>query len=206
MGMIRDTTKRKVNILIIDDDKDVCHYLKQFLEKHNFTVDFITDSKKAVSSVKDNNYQIVILDIVMPKIDGIELLRSIKKEDDDLCVIMLSGYPTFERARETFKHDCFDFLTKPFETETLLETINRAIREYGLVTDLNQKATTLIAKRVHVLRTKKRLSLRQLASRTGLSPSLIYQVEHAQTTPSIATISRIAAALNSEMEFFFKGI
>ncbi|MBD3219465.1 MAG: response regulator [candidate division Zixibacteria bacterium] len=204
--MIRDTTKRKVGILIIDDDEDVCQYLKQFLEEQNFDVDFITDSQKAVSTIKGNSYQIVILDIVMPKVDGIELLQNIKKEDDDLCVIMLSGYPTFERARETFKHDCFDFLTKPFEKETLLETIKGAIKEYGLVTDLNQKATHLIAQRVHDLRMEKKLSLRQLANRTGLSPSLIYQVEHAQTTPSVATISRIAAALNSEMEYFFKGV
>ena len=148
----------------------------------------------------------MILDIVMPKVDGIELLQKIKSLDSDMCVIMLSGYPTFERARDTFKNDCFDFVTKPFEREALLDVIQRAIKEYGFVTDLNQKATGTIAKRVHELRTKKKLSLRQLANRTGLSPSLIYQIEHAQTTPSIATISRLAAALNSEIEFFFKGI
>ncbi|HDS01428.1 MAG TPA: response regulator, partial [candidate division Zixibacteria bacterium] len=158
------------------------------------------------SRIKNNNYQIIILDIIMPGVDGVKLLQSIKGLDSDLCVIMLSGFPTFERARETFKNGCFDFITKPFENEALLETINGEIKEYGFITNLNQKATSIIAQRVHDLRAERKLSLRQLANRTGLSPSLIYQVEHGQTTPSIATISRIASALNSEMEYFFKGI
>lgn len=204
--MIRDTTKRKINILIIDDEEDFCRCLKKFLEEHNFGVDIITDPGQALSYLKNNIYQIIILDIVMPGMDGVQLLQSIKELDNDSCVIMLSGFPTFERARETFKYGCFDFIPKPFENESLLETIKSAIKKYGFITDLNQKATSIIAQRVHDLRSEMKLSLRQLANRTGLSPSLIYQVEHGQTTPSIATISRIAAALNSGMEYFFKGI
>jgi len=204
--MIRDTTKRQINILVIDDDLDVCRYLDGFLSKNNFKIKYTSDPRKAIPMLREEMFQIVILDIVMPKINGVELLKQIRNIDSDICVIILSGYPTFEYARDTFKNDCFEFITKPFENSDLLEVIHRAIDERGMISDLNQVATENIAKIVKENRTDQELSLRQLASRTGLSPSLIYQIEHSQTTPSLATISRLATALKVSLEKFFKGL
>jgi DNA-binding NtrC family response regulator len=204
--MIRDTTNRQINILIIDDDIDVCHYLDGFLSNNNFKVKFTTDPEKSIPLIREEMFQIIILDIVMPKINGMELLKQIRQIDSDICVIILSGYPTFEYAREAFKSDCYEFISKPFENSRLLEVINKAINKWGMISDLNQIATNNIASIVKRLRNDQSLSLRQLANRTGLSPSLIYQIEHSQTTPSLATLSKLATALNTTLEHFFKGL
>jgi len=84
--------------------------------------------------------------------------------------------------------------------------LDRAIQKYGFRSDLSQKAIEKIAAEVRRLRADQKLSLRQLASRTGLSPSLIYQIEHAHTAPSLATISRLATALQAPLEQLFKGL
>ena len=204
--MVKQKANRSINILVVDDDVDVCQYLESFLTGHGFTVEYVSEPDQLMPKLKDSMYQIVILDIVMPSVSGLELLKDIRKFDKDICVIMLSGYPTFDRATEAFRSDVFDFLTKPFENEDLLAVLERAIKKYGLRSDLNQKAVNQIASEIRRLRTEQKLSLRQLASRTGLSPSLIYQIEHAHTAPSLATVSRLATALNAPLETLFKGL
>ncbi len=204
--MVKQKADRSINILVVDDDVDVCQYLQSFLTSHNFTVEYLTDPVQLMPKLKESMFQIIILDLVMPSVSGLELLKDIRKFDKDICVIMLSGYPTFDRAVEAFRSEVFDFLTKPFENEELLAILERVIKKYGLQSDLNQKAVDQIASEIRRLRTDQKLSLRQLASRTGLSPSLIYQIEHAHTAPSLATVSRLATALNTPLEDLFKGL
>jgi DNA-binding NtrC family response regulator len=204
--MSRTHADRTVKVLVVDDDPDVCEYLQEFLSKRNYEVHFSTDPERTVPMLKDGMFQIVLLDVVMPKMDGMELLQQIRKADKDICVIILSGYPNFERAVAAFRQSVFDFLTKPFETEQLEDVLRRANRRYGFTSDLNQLAMEQIATEVKRLRSERKLSLRQLASRTGISASLIYQIEHGQTAPSLSTISRLATALNAPLEGFFRGL
>lgn len=204
--MIKDISNRQINVLVIDDEPDVCKFLEHFLVKHGFEVVSVNDPEHALPLLKKQNFQIILLDIVMPKLDGIEVLKQIRQFDKDICVIVLSGYPTFERARDTFKNECYDFLTKPFESERLLSVLDGAVKKYGLKSDLNLLATHQIAETVKQKRAEYKLSLRQLANRTGLSTSLIYQIEHSQTTPSVATLSRLSTALDTPLESFFKGL
>ena len=200
------STRRKIKILIVDDDRDVCEHLEQLLTKENFLVTYTTDPSVTVSILEEELFQIIILDIIMPKLDGLELLTKIRQIDKDICVVLLSGYPTFERAVIAMRGLAFDFLTKPFEIVDLVGVLTRATKHYGLQTNLNQEAIEQIAREVRRLRLKRKLSLRQLANRTGLSSSLLSQVEHAKSSPSIATVSRLAAALDSPLEKFFNGL
>lgn len=204
--MAKKEIQRDINVLIIDDDIDVCRYLERFLTNQGFVVKYSTDPSTAVDTIKQDLIQIVILDVVMPNVDGIEVLQRIRRVDSDLCIIILSEYPTFDRAVEAFRSSVFDFLTKPFSNEQLMEVLERAIKTYGFRTDLNERAIKQIAAEVRRLRADQKLSLRQLASRTGLSPSLIYQIEHAHTAPSLATVSRLATALKAPLEQLFRGL
>jgi DNA-binding NtrC family response regulator len=204
--MSKHDMERSIRVLVVDDDLDVCQYLERFLTARNYEVKYTNDPEQTIPLLKDELYQILILDVVMPGVNGLELLKQVRKIDKDICVIMLSGYPTFDRAVEAFRQQIFDFLTKPFETEELVAVLDRAIQKYGFRSDLSQKAVEKIASEVRRLRAEQKLSLRQLASRTGLSPSLIYQIEHAHTAPSLATISRLASALQAPLEQLFKGL
>jgi DNA-binding NtrC family response regulator len=204
--MSKQDMERSIRVLVVDDDLDVCQYLERFLTSRNYEVKYTTDPEQTIPLLKEELYQILILDVVMPGVNGLELLKQVRKIDKDMCIIMLSGYPTFDRAVEAFRQQIFDFLTKPFETEELVAVLDRAIQKYGFRSDLSQKAVDKIASEVRRLRAEQKLSLRQLASRTGLSPSLIYQIEHAHTAPSLATISRLASALQAPLEQLFKGL
>lgn len=202
--MIKNTASRKIRILVVDDDIDVCQYLESFLGKKGYSVKYLTDPEKAVPLLREESFQIVILDLVMPKLSGLELLDKIRRIDSDICIIILSAYPTFENAVSSFKNTVFDFLIKPFENDEIVKTLEEAIARYGLVSDLNQRAIQQISVQLRALRLKKNLSMRQLANRTGVSSSLIYQIEHAQTSPSLATMSRLATALKTPLKQFFQ--
>ena len=204
--MAKKELQRDINILVIDDDIDVCRFLERFLNGQGFVARYTTDPATVVDTIKQEMVQIIILDVVMPGVDGLELLQKIRRVDNDICIIMLSGYPTFDRAVEAFRSSVFDFLTKPFTNEQLMEVLERAIKTYGFRTDLNERAIRQIASEVRRLRASQKLSLRQLASRTGLSPSLIYQIEHAHTAPSLSTVSRLATALKAPLEELFRGL
>jgi len=204
--MVGHSTHRKVKVLVVDDDVDVCEHLESLLTTKNYIVKYTTDPGVTVSILKDEMFQIIILDLIMPKISGLELLKRIREVDSDVCVIILSGYPTFDRAVAALRGLAFDFLTKPFEEDELTSVLDKAVRLRGLRTNLNQQAIERIAEEIRRLRTSHKLTLKQLGNRSGLSPSLIFQVEHAQTSPSIATLSRLAAALDARLEQFFEGL
>ncbi len=204
--MTKKVINRKVNVLVIDDDVDVCKFLKRILTKRDYAVECCTDSIQASEIVKKQQFQIIILDIVMPKKDGIEVLKDIRKLDKSVCVIMLSAYPTVERAFDSIREKVFEFITKPFESKDFFEVLTRAEKEYGLITNLYQLTINQISSRLSALRKEKKISLRQLANMAGISPSLVYQIEHAETAPSLATLSKLTSALQSEMSYFFEDL
>ena len=204
--MTGHSTKKNIRVLVIDDDSDVCELLERLLSERNYHVTCITDPTSAISVMNGDMSQIILLDIIMPVIDGIELLKQIRKVNKSVCVIFLTAYPTFDHAVGALRGQAFDFLSKPFNIDDLTDVLDRATKYYSLRTNLNQEALEQIAYLVRKHRTKQKLSIRELASRTSLSGSLISQVEHAQSSPSIATVSRLAAALDVPLEGFFKGL
>ncbi len=204
--MSKHSTQSKVKILVVDDEIDICEYLIQLLTTNNYDTSYINDPLQTIPLLRRESFQIVILDIIMPGMNGLELLKEIREYDNDICIILLTAYPTFDRAVDAMRGYAFDFLTKPFDVDVLLSTLRRAVDHYGLQTNLDQRAIDQIAQVVRNLRKENKLSLTQLARRTGLSTSLISQIEHAKSSPSIATISRLAAALGSPLEKFFTGL
>ena len=111
--------RAKLRILVIDDDEDICLYLKDFLGREGFRVTTVTKPLDALPEIRAGRHQIVLLDVRMPDIDGVELLREIRAVDSDVCVIVMTAYPSVESAIDTMKADAFDYLRKPFELEQL---------------------------------------------------------------------------------------
>jgi len=192
-----------ISILIVDDDEDVCIFLSTMLSNHGYNAVSVSDPTKALKTIKTKRPQIVLLDLVMPKKSGIELLDDIRQFDSDLCVIIISAYPSFDNAVASFKGKVFDFVAKPFRTEDLLDILDKAVVHHKLASNLHERAMRRIAEGVRRLRVNKNFSMRQLAARSGLSTSLIHQVEHQSISPSLATIARLATALDVPLSYFF---
>ncbi len=113
--------KRK--ILICDDEEGVRESLKLILED-DYDLDFAVTGNDALEKVKNDSPSIVILDIKMPKMNGLEILKEIKKISPDTKVIIASGYQSVETAQEAIKLGASDYVVKPFESKELLSKIN----------------------------------------------------------------------------------
>src|SRR6478752_1753758 len=95
----------QLNILVVDDDKDVCEYLQDFLSSEGYGVTVVHDPTVALSALKESEFHVCVLDLMMPKLSGIDLLGQIRADDDDIAVIILTGYPSLESATASIEHE-----------------------------------------------------------------------------------------------------
>ncbi len=197
---------KKVRILIVDDDPDVCEYLQKFLSKDGYDVATVANPTQVLDELKNKPYQIIILDLKMPGMSGEELLRRIRAIDSDICIIIYTGYPTVDSAVDTMKQQVFDYIKKPFNIDDFRAVIRKAIEERGLIITPEARLNQEIGNKIRTLRKKKNLTLKKLANRTGLSVSLISQIELAKTSASVSTLYKIASALGIKIGYFFSDI
>ena len=195
---------KKLKILVIDDDKDMCDFLTGFLTEEGYIVKTLNKGSKVISELKKENYQIVLLDLKMPDIKGEEVLKQIRRTDTDICIIVITAYPSIDSAIETLKNEAYDYIKKPFKIAELREVIQSAVKKKGLVANPEEILNIEIGSKVRGIRKQLKLTLKQLAGRTGLSVSLISQIELAKTSASVSTLHKLARALNMDLVYFFE--
>lgn len=117
-----------IKVLLADDEKDFVETLAQRLEVRDFNVKTAESGDEAIGLIREHDFDVIVLDVLMPGKDGIETLREIKNLKSLLHVIMLTGNATVETAIEGMKLGAYDFLMKPTETEDLVEKITKAYK------------------------------------------------------------------------------
>ena len=122
-------------ILIIDDEKSIRKTLREILEYEKYQVDEASDGVEGVAMIQKEKYDIVLCDIKMPKMDGIEVLDKVMQLSSDTPVVMVSGHGNIETAVEAVKKGAFDFIAKPLDLNRLLVTIRNAMDKSTLVTE-----------------------------------------------------------------------
>ncbi|MFW6134258.1 MAG: response regulator [Elusimicrobiota bacterium] len=110
-----------INLLIVDDDKSLCVPIKKFFEDNNYKVDMVHDGRSALKYIENKRPHLVFLDIGLPDISGIEVLKKIKEIDETIKVIMITAYEGNEKMREAKKLGASEYIRKPFELEYLRE-------------------------------------------------------------------------------------
>jgi len=130
-------------ILIIDDEKSIRKTLREILEYEKYQVDEAADGVEGLAMLQKEKYDIVLCDIKMPKMDGIEVLDKIMDLSGDMPVVMISGHGNIETAVEAVKKGAFDFIAKPLDLNRLLVTIRNAMDKSTLV-----KETRVLKKKV----------------------------------------------------------
>lgn len=115
-------------ILIIEDDKAIIDVLRMILEQDGFSVEHALNGVAGIEQFNRMHPDVVLLDIKMPRMDGIEVLQEIKKTDSDSVVIMISGHGNIETAVQTTKLGAFDFIAKPFDVDRLKLTIQNGLK------------------------------------------------------------------------------
>lgn len=131
-------------ILIIDDEKSIRKTLREILEYEKYSVDEALEGLEGITLFQKEKYDVVLCDIKMPKMDGIEVLEKIIELNNDIPVVMISGHGTIETAVEAVKKGAFDFIAKPLDLNRLLVTIRNAMDKSVLV-----KETKVLKKKVN---------------------------------------------------------
>jgi DNA-binding NtrC family response regulator len=198
--------KLRLNVLVIDRDEATVLDVKDFLAQEGFRVQVATDPAGILEEVKQGRYQIVLLDVSPPADPAIELLEQIRAADSDLCVVAMTAHPTVAVAVRALKRHAFDYLEKPLAIEELRAVIEAAIREKGLLIDVETRLNQIVGGRLRERRQAEGLTLKQLANRTGLSVSLISQIELGKSAASMSTLYKLATALQIKMTYFFETV
>ena len=192
-----------VRILIVDDDRAICEYMQTLLERDGFQVKTLGDPTGVEEEVRHGGYHLIILDLMMPKLDGIEVLRRIRKVDNDIAVVIFTGFPNLETAVQSMKLDAVDYIKKPFNVDEFREVISRVMRKKGLIRSPEESLHKHIGETIRGLRKERDLTLKQLSRRTSLSVSLLSQIERAESSASIGSLYKIAVALDVKMADLF---
>lgn len=130
-------------ILVVDDEKGVVHSCVRILERQGFTVSGLTDSQAALDLLRQESFDLLLTDIKMPRLDGLELLRLAKEIDPHLTVVLITGYGTMEDAINAIRLGAQGFLMKPFEPEELISTIKNNLARRAQLQDSLRLQTLL---------------------------------------------------------------
>lgn len=195
----------KLSVLVVDDDQDILEYLQDFLSAEGFEVTTLADPTQAVERIRDEVFHLVVLDLMMPKVSGIDLLEQIRGVDDDIAVIILTGYPTLETASASIAHDVSAYINKPFTPDDFREVIARIAKKKGLVLRREDELHAAIGRQIRDLRKARGLTLKQMARRTNLSVSLLSQIERAESSASVSSLFKVATALDVRLTDLFGG-
>jgi DNA-binding NtrC family response regulator len=120
-------------VLVIDDEEIVCQSCERVLTDAGHEVDCIMDSTGALKKASEGTYDVVVLDIMMPRISGLDILQTIKEEHPDIDVIMVTGLSQIETAVLSMKMGAFDYLSKPFDPDELVMVVDRALERRRLL-------------------------------------------------------------------------
>ncbi len=119
---------KKITILVVDDELSIREAFSDWLKQDGFEVETAADGQEALARVKERHYDIMLVDVKMPRMDGITLLKHLKEEDPDIAVVMMTAHGAIQDAVEAMKLGANDYLLKPFELEELSLTIEKLVQ------------------------------------------------------------------------------
>src|ERR1700687_4059832 len=121
------------SILIVDDEKSQREILEMILSGEGYDVTTASSGEAALKFAKEHRFDLVLTDLKMTGMDGIELLQHLLALDSAIIVILLTAHGTIDSAKDALRRGAFDYLQKPFERDRLLDTIKRALRNLGQI-------------------------------------------------------------------------
>jgi len=115
-------------IAVIDDEQDILNILERYLSKNGFQVETFSNPQNGLSAVKNGNFDLLLLDIMMPILDGLSLLRELHESNNGTKVMMMTAFDTLEKSLEAHKYGASNYITKPFKSlEQVKDKINNII-------------------------------------------------------------------------------
>jgi len=198
--------RHHIKVMVIDDDPSICKTVGMLLEDHGYNPKTFTDPGEALRIAEDESFQVALIDLRMPSMDGVEVVEKLKQLDDRMSCIVMTAYPDLDSATETMRHGSCDYIAKPFKQEELVESIDRACLKMGIIYTNEGELNRLIGQRIRSHRLAQNLTLRQLSDRTDLTTSQLSQVELGKNAASIWALARISNSLGLQVSELLMGL
>lgn len=185
-----------LSIVSIDDDGDFREYLATILEPLGYEVRTAGTPEEFFDLCEDRLPDVALVDMNMGEHSGSALLDDVRARWPKLCVVIVTGYPTLDSMRQTFKQRVFDYIAKPFGTEELLRVLEQAAEAHGLGRRPQDLLRTELGRRIRLARTERGWTLKDLSEASGVSVSQLSSIERGAHLPSLESLLTVAQALD----------
>jgi DNA-binding NtrC family response regulator len=191
--------RHHIRVVVVDDDPSVCKTLNMILEENGYFVQSFSQPRQALQAIRKKPFDIALVDIKMPDINGLELVERIREEDPRVAILVFTAFPDIQTAAETMRLGTRDYITKPFKDQELLAAVERISQDMGLSYTNEHELNRLIGQRIRQERLKQSLTLRQLSERSELTTSQLSQVELGKNAASVWALARISGSLGRQL-------
>ncbi len=187
----------QIRILVVDDEPKICHLIEELLKLEGYRVDVSFSGMEALQMIKSDNYHLLLTDLKMPGIDGLELIKKAKQECPEIRAIMVTGYATVDTAVQSLRHGVDDYITKPFNIFELKKAVK-----------LTLHTRQVEMENMQLLKTLERANRELNINKNGLTEKVqiageqltMAQKELVQRVNELSTVNEISKAITSVLD------
>ncbi|MEM8757992.1 MAG: response regulator [Planctomycetota bacterium] len=186
-----------LDVVALDDDADFLQYVRGALEGLGHAARVCETPESLFAACREALPDVVLLDMNMGEVDGTAVLDGIREQWPRQCVIVMTGYPSMDTMRDTFKRDAFDYISKPFSSSDLARVLGQAADAFGLGRSPQDRLRAALGQRIRVARTERGWTLKELSEASGVSVSQLSAIERGTHLPSLESLVLVAGALET---------
>lgn len=192
------TTVPPLDILALDDDADFREYIHALLEGEGHSTRTAATAEDMFLLISEREPDVVLLDMHMGEDSGVDVLRAIRGRWSRLCVIVVTGQPSMETMRATFKESVFDYIAKPFSVDEIRRVLGSAARAFNLGGRPQDRLREDLGRQIRLARTQRGWTLKDLSEESTISVSQLSSIERGAHLPSVESMLHIATALGEK--------
>jgi CheY-like chemotaxis protein len=195
-----------VHILVLDDDLAIGRLVQAAFASHDFHIDVVSDPSLIEAQLKAKQYQVIVLDYVLPGLDSAQVMQMVHDLQPEANVIVITAYPSMDSALHCLRAHTYDYLTKPFQLEHLQRSVLRSLESRGLLRLSEEALREQLGAAIRERRKGLGLTLADMAKRTNVSLGYLSQIELGKNSASIETLYRIALGLRVRVADLFQAV
>jgi len=188
----------RLSIVALDDDPDFREFIREALNAEGHDVMVVATPDEFFQAVEAHAPDLILLDMKMGKHSGEAVLSEIRVRWPKMCVIVVTGYPSMETMRQTFKKDVFDYLAKPFAMDDLRSVLAQAAAAFELGGTPQDRLRLELGRQIRLTRAQRTWTLKDLSEASGVSVSQLSSIERGTHLPSLESFLLIASALRAQ--------
>lgn len=196
----------EIRLLILDDDPAICAFIRTLLGNDEFMIDTLSDPTLVEGWLKGQQYQMIIMDYMLPGLNTEQVFEWIRDHQPDASVIVVTAFPSVESALSCLRARTYDYLTKPFQPEQLRSLVVRCLESKGLLRMTEDALRETLGAVIRERRKALKMTLQLMSDKTKVSLGYLSQIELGKNSASIETLYKICLALGIKMSDLFTAV